>query len=275
MLKKVLTLMGLLWAGWAAAQQSETVDSLAPFRPLAAVARLYLGPSVQLDLHLRREAMPVTSASDTLEADMELYYGQPNEYVKSEGLEVIANDSIVLLVNAPARRMTRFLNTPEMKKKMNTRAVPWLPDSSLSALAKRYRGTVTLLGLDSAKTELISKEVIAGTVIPKEKVTLLYRTATGLPVTCIETRASLVPVDSAVFSQLQQQDALKGRLLAGSGKKGRMYLLVKELSTVCSFRKIELDAKRPPVSEQDRLVLDREKGYKPVKGYEDYLLTEN
>jgi hypothetical protein len=274
MLKNILTVMGLLWAGWAAAQPVQGGDSLAAFRPFAAIGRLYQRPAVQLTMHLRREAVPVTSASDTLQADVELYYGKPNEYVRTEGLEEIVNDSVVLLVNTPARRMMRYRNTPAIRQSLERGAMPWMPDSSLAALAKRYRATVTAGDSGVSKTELISREVVGGTQEPKEKIVLLYRTATSEPVQCTETRVSLVPVDSLVYTQLQQQAAYTGRLLTSSGKRGRIYLIVKEVSTECSFRKVDLGVKRPPVSEGDRLVLMAGGGYKPAKGYEDYLLTQ-
>jgi len=272
--KNILSLLGLLWFGWAAAQRAGGGDSLAAFRPLAAIAQLYQRPAVLLTLHLRREAIPATSSSDTLEADMEVYYGKPNEYVRTEGLEKIVNDSIVLLVNTPARRMLRYRNTAALKKDPDPGGIPWLRDSSLAELAKRYRGTITAGDTGVGKTELVSREFVDGTKIPKEKITLLYRMATGEPLRCTETRISLVPVDSLVYTQLLQQEAYTGRLLTSSGTRGRIYLIIKEVNTVCSFGKIDLEAKRPPVSERDRLVLAAGGGYKPARGYEDYLLTQ-
>jgi hypothetical protein len=268
-----LTLIVLLWAGSLAAQSPES-DSLAAFRPLAAIAGLYQRSAVQLTLHLRREATPVTNASDTLETDIEMYYGLPNEYVRTEGLEEIVNDSVVLLVNIPARRMLRYHNTPAIRNGLNRGPVSWLADSSLATLAKRYRATNIAGDTGVSKTELTSRDVIAGTQLPKERITLLYRTATGLPVQCTETRVSMVPVDSLVYTQLQKQAAYSGRLLTGSGRKGRIFLIVKESSTVCSFRGIDLRVKRPPVSETDRLVLTAGGIYKPAKGFEEYVFTQ-
>ncbi len=275
MLKRnhLLILTGLLWAGSLAAQ-SPGGDSLAAFRPLATIAGLYQRSAVQLTLHLRREATPVTSASDTLETDIEMYYGLPNEYVRTEGLEEIVNDSVVLLVNTPTRRMLRYRNTPAIRKGLEHAMVPWLADSSLAALAKRYHAMITAGDTGVSKTELTSRDVIAGTQLAKEKITLLYRTANGLPVQCTETRVSLVPVDSLVYTQLQKQAAYSGRLLTGAGRKGRIFLIVKEASTVCSFRGIDLGVKRPPVSETDRRVLTAAGMYKPAKGFEDYVFTQ-
>jgi len=267
-------LMCLLWAGWAAAQPVQGGDSLAAFRPFAAIGRLYERPAVELTMHLQRSAVPVTSASDTLQADLELYHGKSNVYVRTEGLEEIVNDSVVLLVNTPARRMMRYRNTAAIRENLERAVLPWMQDSSLAVLAKKFRATMTTGDSGVSKTELISREVVGGTKMPKEKIVLLYRTATGEPVQCMETRVSLVPVDSLVYTQLEQQEAYKGRLLTSSGQRGRIYLIIKEVRTVCSFRKVDFGVKRPPVSEGDRLVLIAGGGYKPAKGYEDYLLTQ-
>jgi len=269
----VLLLGALLWAGMAGAQSGRG-DSLAAFRPLAAMARLYQHPGVQLDLHLRQEARPVTNASDTLEADMEIYYGKPNEYVRAEGLEEIVNDSVVLLVNTPARRMLRFHNTPEVRKSLDRSSFLWMPDSSLAELSKRYKATLTEAGEGKNKLVLISREIVYGTELPRETVEVVYQVSGNEPVQCTQTRVSLVPVDSSVYAELQKQEEYTGKLLTVSGQRGRLFFIVKELSIVCDFRKIDFAARRPPVREGDRVILTSEGGYRPVQGFEDYLLTQ-
>jgi len=272
--KYVLTLLGLWWTGWVTAQPTPEHDSLAAFRPIAAMAQLYQRPAVQLTLHLRREATPITSPSDTLDAEMEVYYSLPNEYVRAEGLEQIVNDSIVLLVNTPARRMLRYHNTPAIRKSLSRGGIPGLPDSSLSALAKRYRALIIPGDTGINMIELTSREAVAGTQKPKEKIRLLYRTATNEPVQCTKTQVLFVPIDSMTYVQLEQQPAYAGRLLSSSGTSGKIYLIRKELSTICSFRKIDFGVTHPPVREGDRLEITATREYKPAKGFEDYWLTQ-
>lgn len=263
----------LLWTTMVGAQ-SLPGDSLAAFRPLAAIARLYQRPAVQLDLHLRQEARPVTSASDTLEADMEVYYGKPEEYVRAEGLEQIVNDSVVLLVNTPGRRMLRFHNTPEVRKSLDRSSFLWTPDSSLTELSKRYHAVITDAGEGKNKLALTSREIVYGTQLPREAIEVIYRASGSEPVQCTQTRVSLVPVDSSVYIGLQQQEGYAGKLLTISGQRGRLFFIVKELTIVCYFRKIDFAVKRPPVREGDRVVWTSEGGYRPAQGFEDYLLTQ-
>jgi hypothetical protein len=267
-------LLGALLGGGATWAQSGRSDSLAAFRPLAAMARLYQHSTVLLDLHLRQDARPVTNASDTLETDMEVYYGKPDEYVRAEGLEEIVNDSVVLLVNSPAKRMLRFNNTPEVQRKLNRSAFLWMPDSSLAELSKRYKAMLTEAGEGKNKLVLIHREVVYGTQLPREVIEIIYRSPNSEPVQCTHTRVSLVPVDSSVYIELQKQERYKGSLLTISVQRGRLFFIVKELTTVCYFRKVELAVKRPPVREGDRVVSTSEGGYRPAQGFEDYLLTQ-
>lgn len=263
----------LLWAGTVRAQ-SDGGDSLAAFRPLAAMARLYQHGAVRLDLHLRQEARPVTNASDTLEADMEVYYGKPDEYVKAEGLEEIVNDSVVLLVNTPARRMLRFHNTPELKKSLDHNTLLWKPDSSLAELSKKYHAMVNHVGAGQTVLVLTSRKPVYGTQLPNERIELLYQESNGEPLQCTQTRVSLVPVDSGVYTELEKQEGYAGKLLTVSGQQGPLFFIVKELTTVCYFRKLDFAVRRPPVREEDRVVLTSDGGYRPAPGFEDYLLTQ-
>ena len=120
---------------------------------------------------------------------------------------------------------------------------------------------------------LTSRELVHGTDRPREVVQVIYQSSSYELVEFRQIRTSLVPVDSAVFNQLEKEQAYNGKLVTSATGKGRLFFTTKELTTTCRFDKIDYALMHAPVTEGDRVEKMADGTYRPAKGFEDYVLT--
>lgn len=257
----------------AAKAQRKDPDSLVALREFAQLGQMYHHPSVRLMIHMERTSNLPTATADSLQTDVDMYYGKPDFYMQAEGLEEISNDSVMVMVNKPAKRMIVSRHNHQVSSSIERTISMFMPDSSTQELAKRYSSAIENAGGGKKQLTLTSREFVYGTGIPRETVRVIYRHPSYELVEFKQIKTSLVPVDAAVFDSLQKEQAYHGKIVSSSINKGKLFFLAKELTITCRFDKIDYELKHPPVAERDRVEKTADGSYKPAKGFEEYVLT--
>lgn len=254
--------------------QQKSKDTLLALHEFAKLGELYKHPPVRLSIHLQNTAVPVTAASDTMQADMDLYYGKGDFYMQSEGLEEIVNDSMVIMINSQTKQIVLYPNNQQVMKKIEKTVSMFIPDSTIEALSNQYGSMITDEGENKKRIELKSRELVYGTTLLKESVTVFYHSSSHEPIEFNRTKVRLVPLDSTVYSSLQKDEQYKGQLVSASAVNGNLFFLAKALTTKCIFKKIDYAVKNAPVGEGDRIVKSGNGDYIPAKGFEEYVLSK-
>ena len=257
----------------AARAQGKVPDSLAALREFAKLGQMYHHPSVRLMIHMEQRSNLPSEMANNIQTDMDLYYGKPDFYMQAEGLEQISNDSVVVMVNKPAKRMMVSRHDRQVSSSIERTISMFMPDSSIQALSNRYSSQIGDAGGGKKQLTLTSRELVYGTGIPRETVRIIYHPSSYVLEEFKQIKTSLVPVDSAVFEQLQKEQAFHGKMITSSTGKGKLFFTSKELTITCRFDKVEYELRRPPVTEGDRVEKMADGSYRPAKGFEDYVLT--
>jgi hypothetical protein len=254
--------------------QQNGKDSLYALRELTKLRHLYEHLPVQINIEVENAAIPFTIPQDTLQSEMSVYFSKPDIYIEAEGLEEIVNDSLIIMVNNPAKQITLYPNDQDVMKKIQETVSMVLPDSSLKALAEKYTSLVQDVDGSIKKIKLSSREMLYGTRKPKEIITVIYKNIFYQPIEINDTKLRLVPVDSAVYANLVNEKIYDGKLVSASTSKGNMFFLVKELTTSYRLKKIDYKILHPPAKQQDRVIKVDDGSYAPARGYEDYLISK-
>lgn len=270
----IITAMLASMAGITGAKaQQKDADSLVALRDFARLGQMYHHPSVRLLIHMEQTSNLPTGRADSLQTDMDLYYGKPDFYMNAEGLEEVSNDSVVVMVNKSAKHMVVSRHDHQVSSSIEKTISMFMPDSSTRELAKRYSSAIENAGSGKKQLTLTSRAFVYGTRMPRETVRVIYRPSSYELIEFKQIKTSLVPVDATVFDSLQKVQAYPGKLVSGSTDKGKLFFLAKELTITCRFDKIDYELKHPPVTEGDRVEKMADGNYKPAKGFEEYVLT--
>ena len=265
-----ITTLFLLVAVTATAQYDLTV-----YREFARVGQGYLRTPLQMKVHFTYKVTPVTTSQDGAETDMILHYDEHNFYMQAEGMEQIANDSLIVIVNHEAKMIRIYSNQGPLLQKLQSFVTMFIPDSSLEKLAQRYSATIAEEGTNTKRVTLQSRDRVPGVDAPKEVIHVSYDGTTYLPLTYHQAKLGLMPVDSTTYSQLKNDTVYARRLVSTKTKAGNLFLVVKEKITECSFVHIGHEQKTPPAREQDRVIRTANGEYEPAKGYEGYMVSRD
>jgi hypothetical protein len=272
--KKIFKLLVLVAITTGSFAQHKSTDSLLAFQEIARVRQIFSHLPVQLNIHIENTAEPVTNPNDTINSDISLYYGKPGFYMQTDGLEEIANDSFIVMVNNQAKQILLYQNNRQIMQKMESGFSTILPDSSQQYLSKTYSSDIQDMDAGRKKIVLRSREVISGTNFPKETVTLLYQPASYEGTELNQVKLKLLPVDSAVYASLVNNKEYEGKLLKSSSKMGDVFFMVKKQNTTYKFKNIDYKVQSPPVKPEDRIQKAGNGNYIPAKGFEEYVLSK-
>lgn len=274
MIQKIISIAGILLFTGSIYAQHKPNDSLSPVREFVQLRQIYKHLPVELKIHVQNSANPVTTAGDSLQADMDIYYDYHNFYMKTEGLEEIVNDSLIVMVNNPAKNVLLYLNNQQLIVNMERSVIAIMPDSSIEALAKKYTSWISESGHDQKRIELKSREIAYGTNLPRESIIITYRASSHQPLEFRRTKTLLLPIDITTYNNLKKYPGYDGKLVSTSPSKGKLLFLVKELTTSYRFDKINYNVQLTPVKEDDRVIKKANGDYQTAKGFEEYLLTK-
>lgn len=273
-IKKIVSVLTLFLMATNINAQSKQKDSLYVFKEFAKLGQLYKHLPVQLTIAIRNKANPVTVSSDTMQANMKLYFGKNDFYMQAEGLEEIINDSLMVLVNHKTKQIALYPNTQDIMKNIEKSASMFIPDSSVKNLARKYFSTLVSVGQNKWKIELRSKDMVYGTRFSKESINVTYKKNTYETSQFSQTKVNLLPVDSTVYNKLRTDEQNTNRLISFKSSKGNLFFLVKELTTTYTFKKVDYNILKPFAQEQDRVVKTNDGSYMLAKGFEEYVLTK-
>lgn len=272
---QLITILLLISTTASAQRRKEQADTLAVYRELAAIGRWYMQQPLQMNVHFGYRCTPAYGGNDSVETDMQLYYGENDFYMQAEGMEQIANDSVVVMVNNETRMINLFPNNGQSFIKFQEAMALFTPDSSLQKLAQLYTAGISDVEQGAKQIILQSRNKVSGTDHLKEIVSITYDAATRQPLAYHHITRSLVPVDSLVYSLLAENSAYSGRLINAKVKDQNLFLVVKERITDCRFTNISHDRQQPPAREHDRVLRAANGEYQAAKGFENYLVTTN
>jgi hypothetical protein len=250
-------------------------DSLAGYREIAQIWKLYQQKPVQLTVVIHHATTPLLKPADSSRSELSLYLDEHNYYLSADGLEMILNDSFSLMVNHPGRRMILYETRQPFNQQLLGPLRAFAADSSIQMLARKYQASQEMLAGEQELFRLTSREQVTGTNIPMETVWLIRKTGSVDPVAYGTKHTKLLPVDSVVWAGWQKEAAYAGKLVRMPAPGNRwMYFLAREETTVYEFSAISHRAQRPPVALTDRLQQDAGGQYAPVKEYAAYLFTK-
>lgn len=272
---QLITILLLITATANAQRRKERADTLAVYREFASLGRWYLQQPLQMNVHFGYRCTPAYAGNDSVDTDMQLYYGGNDFYMQAEGMEQIANDSVVVMVNNETKMINLFPNDGQAFKKFHETMALFVPDSSLQKLAQQYAANMNDEGQGARQIILQSRNSLTGTGHLKEIISITYDAATHQPLAYRHTTRSLVPVDSLVYSRLAENSTYSGRLINTKVNHHNLFLVVKEKITDCRFTNISHGQQGPPAREHDRVLRGKDGEYLAAKGFENYLVTTN
>jgi hypothetical protein len=267
-----MTVVLLLTTTANAQRSKERADTLTVYREFAALGQWYLQQPLQMNIHVGYRSTPDTG-QDSVETNMQVYYGKSDFYLQAEGMEQIANDSVIVLVNNETKMINLYPNNGESFKKFREAMALLAPDSSLQKLAQQYVAGINEERQGESKITLQSRNKVSGTDLVKEVVSITFDAATHQPLAYYHINRSLVPVDSIAYSRLAENSAYAGRLINTKVNEYNVFLVVKELITDCRFTNISHGQQAPPAREHNRVLRGENGEYLAAKGFEHYLVT--
>lgn len=273
-IKSIIFLLASIMVMTSAISQRGKIkrDDYFAFHEFAKLRQMYKQLPIELEIHIQNSAKPFTTEQDTTQSDMSVYIDTFNFFMETEGLEEIVNDSLIVMINNPAKQILVYSNDKQKKREMEKSLSMMPSDSTLETLSKKYVSEIVDTGENIKKIKLKTKELVNGN--PKENVSIIYNSFFYEPIEIKQTKIYLVPADSSVYVNLANDKPNDAKLISTSTKQGKIFFLVKELTTTYNFRKISHHGLHPPVKEQDRITKTEDGNYVPAKGYEEYLLTK-
>lgn len=268
MSKKIILPILVLFAAFNL--NAQKTDSLAMIREFLSVSNAYKQPPLHLVLEYRSISNLVFAEEDTSFQQGEFYITPNGSYIRFGEMEQIVADSEMLIVSNKMQRMIFYDHSQDITAGMKNFMSVAVTDSSIINLSQKYRAATGNEKNDMAYVELTSKILLNGTSLPKEWIRIRYDAKTKKPVEVIQVQRNLVPLEEGDENSLPPGNQLH----VVSNEKGKF--LMREQTATFVYRRIEHDTSiRMPVQIADRIVRNEEGRYVPVKGYENYLVSQN
>lgn len=249
-------------------------DNADVYQELAQVSKWNKQWPVQINLHFLHRSTPAMTERDSVGTDMNLYYDQHEFYMQAEGMEQIANDSDLVMVNNAARMIKVFPNNGLLFSNRANNVASFLPDTSFEKLSQRFLATMQEDGRPNRQIVLQSRDRISGTDLEKEVINVSYNAGNYQPLHYKSIRRTVAPVDSVTYSKLAEDPVWKGRLINSKSNAGQFFFVVKEQVTECRFVNINYEQKTSPVHVHDRVVKSVSGEYQPAKGFDLYNVSQ-
>ena len=220
----------------------------------------------KLPLHIEVEqkctALFPAADEDTMTVNAEFVYTSAGSYVRYGNTEQISDDSLMLVVSNDQRVIMVYPNEQNIQQLLEGPTVMLAVDSSLRKLDELYSSAFLAPEGEMTIIELKSRQPLPGTDQVKEIIKVKY-TQSKEPVEIIYLRRTLMPVDSAAFTSLENNVI----------KKEGIWFLINERVRTYRFKKISHDAAISlpvRIAQRIRKVSGE---YVAAKGYEDYYIS--
>jgi len=248
------------------------VDTLAIAKEFMQVCNLYKELPLQLNLELRNTTNFITGEGETASYQAEFYLQKGASYVRFGEVEQLVDDSVALLVSNKMQKMIFFSNAQPVLLQIKAMTNLQLKDSSVVELSKRYNALKRSKENDITIIELINRESLKGTVLPKETIELQYNTKTKTPIRVLTTKRTLIALEQSEYENLKSQPGVADKLVFIESKG---YYLMKEQNAAFVYRSVSHEKIKIPVAISERIVKGHKNKYTPAKGYETYQVIVN
>lgn len=271
-MKKIIAI--LIFSGLLMTQERSygQPDTLAPVRQFLHICNGYKKLPVQLEVDISTTSNWLTSPSDTAHVRARFNLSTQGTYVSMDGMEQLANDSLLLLVNHRTKRMILYPNHESVTSRLQHYLGQQMVDSSVTQLADKYRLGKNNKETDTAIIGLNSRLRLFHSTLAKQEIQVKYDPTTQQPYEVSELERSLVPVDDSIYRAVVNLEEWAGKTVSVGDSS---FYLVREQTRLFRFRSIiHIPDSDPPVHMSDRIVATLPGKYQPVKTYAEYRLTQ-
>lgn len=224
------------------------------------------------ELKFQQKSFPETMGEDNLETVMNLYYGVSEYYMMAEGIEQIANDSFMVLVNQNAKMITVYPGTKSVRKRLEQSGLMIADDSTKKAILSKFEMS-SVDSVDLRRIHFISREKMNNTKWPKEELTIHFNPGTKTPVLFEQVKRVLVPIDSVDYETLKSDKDYLDRCLKVNVENRDLYFFIRDHLTNCEYKSIIHDMVKTPKKTTDRVIQQPDGAFRPAKGFEEYAVT--
>lgn len=270
-MKPILNTVFMLLLVTAGGRLRAQQDTLAALRKFVHICNDYRQLPLQLELEIRSSGNLILSSADTTDLNIRAVLCQKGTYMTTDGMEQLANDSLLLVVNPKTKRMLLYPNHQSVAARLQALGRQ-LQDSTLPQLAKKYQvRPETTLG-DTAIISLESRVQLPYTSAPAAQLQVTYDATTERPYTVTMVERRLIPVSDSVYKSAAGKSEWIGKTI---DVKDSSFFLVREETRVIHFQKIDhRPASDPPVRISDRIARDLTGVYRPVKDFAAFRLIQ-
>src|SRR5579863_2756823 len=241
------------------------MDTLTQMRRFIRVCNVYKQLPVTLDVLVERRANLITSANDSSRTVAFFCLHSDASYVEMGGMEQLVNDSLLLLVNNPSKRMILYANHQAVADRFRQYMGLQVGDSSIRRMGRSYTASMAASTGDTALLEVKSRGLVSHTTLPKEEIRMRFHSNTDEPYEVEELQRSLVPVTRETYAKAGAEPGWAGKTVTAGDS---LFFLVKEQTTLFSYRKISHDLQeKVPARVCDRIVAYRPGKYGPVVAF--------
>jgi hypothetical protein len=270
-MKTIVNPIFLLLLLTSAARLRAQRDTLAPIRKFVQICNDYRQLPVQLEMDIRSSSNLILAAVDTAHLTARFALCQKGSYISMDGLEQLANDSLLLVVNPKTKRMLLYPNHQSVAARLQSLGRQ-LQDSSIPQLAEKYLVKKVKRSRDTASIELESRRLLGQTDVPIAQLKVSYDPATQRPYAVTQVERSLLPVSDSIYKSAAGTPEWAGKTLS---IKDSSFFLIREQSKTFYFRRIDhRKTTNPPVRISDRIARDLTGVYRPVKDYAAFRLIQ-
>lgn len=248
------------------------VDTLAIAKEFMQVCNLYKELPLRLDLELHNTTNFITAEGDTASYQAEFYLQKGASYVRFGEVEQLVDDSVALLVSNKMQKMILYSNAQPVLLQIKAMTNLQMKDSSVVELSKRYNSLKKSNENDTSVINLISREFLKGTVLPKETIELQYNAKTRAPIKVLTTKRTLIRLEQSEHENLKRQPGVADKLVVIESKG---FYLMKEQNAVFVYKDISHEKIKMPVAIRERILKGHRNEYTPAKGYETYQVIVN
>ena len=266
-------LLGFIGVGGCLSVAAQS-DTLAGVRRFLKVCNDYKTLPVQVEVEISKSTNMVLSRADTAAVKAIFYLDKNGSYIAMEGVEQLANDSLVLLVNKTTKRMMVAANHQSVADRLRETLSLKGQDSSVSQLAGKFLATEGSAE-DTSIIDLTSRLPVPHASFPREQITVRYSKRTGDLIEVLAVNRSLLSVGDSVFKVASERPEWAGRTVSFIAGHDSSYFLIREQQTVFRYLKIAHAQAAPlPAQISDRLVSIGPGEYRPAKSYTDFVLSK-
>jgi hypothetical protein len=269
-MSKSIFLSILLFSGFLAGQAQR--DTLTDMRRFIRVCNVYKQLPVALEVSVERRANLMTGQSDSSQMTARFCLRSDGSYMEMGGMEQLVNDSLLLLVNKPSKRMILYSNHQPVADRFREYMGLQVADSSIRRMAMRYTASMVALTGDTSVLEIRNRALLPATSLSKDEVRIRFNPVADEPYEVVQLKRTLVNVPRETYEKARVAPEWAGKTVAAGDS---LFFLVKEQTVFFRYRKIMHDPEQPlPYRVSDRIVAEVPGKYEPVRGYADYILSQ-